>query len=977
MHRPIISSEFVQAGVPTSPLRFVGANGGVFSGQIVVGTERALTGLKAAPGALTGPGGATIPATALKVFATVPHRLDEWHGLGWGRGGMPHCREVLCGPAALSLARHGPAGTAAMPRDKRIAELATLHFFDHVSSAPPDPAATIPANSCRPVWVTLAVPPDAKPGKYTGAIRVEARGIKPMTVPVEAEVAAWRVPEPKHFQAHAALEQSPYGVAMQYGLPLWSDRHFERMAASFRRLALVGNDWLNVPVISYTEFGNVTDSMVPWIRLPDGKLTWDYSILDRYLDLAVKHMGRPKVINFIVMHGTVGDRASVRVLDQATGRVSNLDLHSGAAGYEAHWKAFARSLHAHLRAKGLADAMYWGFFWDSVADPELVRLLAQVTPDVWWTSGAHRGKEHFYVRAYSQLLPFRLTEHSRMGWRKREFHVLLPRGGGSLIAGPGVAFPFTFRLMVDRSLVVGMTGVGRMGADYWKDSYIKGMRQEGFLRAGMPNHYMLWPGADGAEPSARFMALREGFQEAEARIQLEQLLTRKALPAALDKKVRQVLFEHHRGTLFVPSMNASWLHVEMCRDWQGRSRRLFDVAAEAAAVVGLDLDRYAIAADVPARVKTPMPVTIRVRTPALRSWTARGDRAWIVPGKSAGTLSGHEVLSVTLDATALPAGKTATGTLTITDTASGKAHAVAVSANVSKVFDYASPSATLDRKQLAFIPDDGKEPIDAAPGAALSHAVSFFNRSGVPVSWSASASEGWMKVVPASGKAGPGEMVTVTLTGRPGAGDAGYRDAFLTISEPGGGAVDRIPLAVYVLPAYRDPKVLPKGKPAPLTPALHKALLKARREWRPRWCGHEILSVAAAGSDFMPADGLERGRKVQTVLTMPAPSETVYRIEGKGYGAFSAMVDHPVSCKGYKAWGPHGTPPAWLRLRFEVYVDGTLRAQSGWMSVRDGLRTLVVDRLGGAKELRLVTRYNRYPPFAVTAAWWNAQFYAK
>ena len=110
-----------------------------------------------------------------------------------------------------------------------------------------------------------------------------------------------------------------------------------------------------------------------------------------------------------------------------------------------------------------------------------------------------------------------------------------------------------------------------------------------------------------------------GFQQAEARIGLEQLLTRKALPAALDKKVRDVLSEHHRGTLFVPSMNASWQHVEMCRDWQQRSRRLFGVAAEAAAAVGMDLDRYAVAADVPARVKTAVPVTLRVWTPSPRN----------------------------------------------------------------------------------------------------------------------------------------------------------------------------------------------------------------------------------------------------------------------------------------------------------------------------------------------------------------------
>ena len=37
-------------------------------------------------------------------------------------------------------------------------------------------------------------------------------------------------------------------------------------------------------------------------------------------------------------------------------------------------------------------------------------------------------------------------------------------------------------------------------------------------------------------------------------------------------------------------------------------------------------------------------------------------------------------------------------------------------------------------------------------------------------------------------------------------------------------------------------------------------------------------------------------------------------------------------------------------------MDGVLRAHSGLMSIRDAPRRLVVDRLAGAKEVRLVTR---------------------
>lgn len=64
-----------------------------------------------------------------------------------------------------------------------------------------------------------------------------------------------------------------------------------------------------------------------------------------------------------------------------------------------------------------------------------------------------------------------------------------------------------------------------------------------------------------------------------------------------------------------------------------------------------------------------------------------------------------------------------------------------------------------------------------------------------------------------------------------------------------------------------------------------------------------------------------------------------------------------------------------MRVRLDVFVDGQLRASSGWMTKTEKLRTLVVDDLANAKTLQLVTRYERIPPYAMSSGWINARFY--
>ena len=66
--------------------------------------------------------------------------------------------------------------------------------------------------------------------------------------------------------------------------------------------------------------------MVRWRRRLDGSFAYDFAVLDRYLDLAVRHLGKPRMINFVVMPGLDGPRfraaGEIMVTDEATGKTA-------------------------------------------------------------------------------------------------------------------------------------------------------------------------------------------------------------------------------------------------------------------------------------------------------------------------------------------------------------------------------------------------------------------------------------------------------------------------------------------------------------------------------------------------------------------------------------------------------------------------------------------------------------------------------
>jgi len=546
-------------GDPCEPLRCVrvaGACNGVFSGKVVVGSARPISGLKAAAGELKGPAGA-IPASAVRIR----------YGWRWGT------EAGFCRSEATRAIRTPYPETPA--------------FFGALADAPPteipvDKIHTASlAGAVLPIWITIRVPRDCKPGLYTGGCRIEAEGEKPITVPVELDVADYTLPGPRDQWTWVDLIEMPDTLAVEYGVPLWCEQHWRLIAESFKLISDCGARSLYLSALAQTNLGNA-ESMIRWIKRDDGRYDWDFSIMDRYLDLAEKHMGPPRVVVLQVWEiymstsESVGKRFRpelddrqkvsrggplVTVLDQSTGKVGNLPLPSLAdPASKAEWKELIERVRRRLRSRGLEKALMLGMFTDAIPPKEHIQFFHDIAPDLAWVQQGHsRWTQKVYGIAevgYQATVwgGFRFGDgmsqtnqqappvvQSLYGWKEPRLDALFERNL-DLDAHPSTRW----RYFAETAITGELRGVGRIGADYWKavktaggrrvacagDRFAAGAWSGGWINLAVCNS-LLAPGPDGPLATTRLVAFTEGVQQCEARIAIERALVDERLKARL------------------------------------------------------------------------------------------------------------------------------------------------------------------------------------------------------------------------------------------------------------------------------------------------------------------------------------------------------------------------------------------------------------------------------------------------------------
>jgi len=252
------------------------------------------------------------------------------------------------------------------------------------------------------------------------------------------------------------------------------------------------------------------------------------------------------------------------------------------------------------------------------------KVLSELAPKGGWVDNSHNGWTGmrgsvpigYTTRVYVDPPPppAAWDEKRRSGWRSATHKGDTPNPNAARIIvdrfkrgmRPDCSL-VEIRTYTEWSLLDNLSGIGRMGADFWPvlggGSERASEKLSPTLTARHPRstwdqlnmdrgtEYFLAPGPDGPVPTERFEMLREGVQECEARIFIEKALIDKAkstrLGAELVKRCQETLDErawHIRAaTINTAPLGMEWYAGAGSA---GLAEKLYAAAAAVAAKLG-------------------------------------------------------------------------------------------------------------------------------------------------------------------------------------------------------------------------------------------------------------------------------------------------------------------------------------------------------------------------------------------------------
>lgn len=372
-------------------------------------------------------------------------------------------------------------------------------------------------NSTQPVWVSVRVPYDAKPGTYTGSIDISAKNMKTQRLNFSIEVTGRTLPEPQQWHLNLDLWQNPYAVARYYNVPLWSKEHFDAMRPLMRMLADAGQYAITTSIMHKPWNGQTEDhfdSMVTRIKHIDGSWSYDYAVFDKWVDFMMNDIGINRLISCYTM---IPWDLKFDYYDEATNRVQFVKAHPGDKAYAEYWGTFLKDFARHLRKKGWFERTAISMDERPMEDMQAaIKVIKDADPDFKITLAGIYHDEierdlYYYSIAYGNEFPKDVLARRRAEGKISTYYTCCTEG-----------FPNTFTFSPPAEAT--WTPIHAVAGDY--DGYLRWSFNSWTIDPLRDSRFRTWAAGDcysvypGARSSIRFERLVEGLQDAEKIYQL-------------------------------------------------------------------------------------------------------------------------------------------------------------------------------------------------------------------------------------------------------------------------------------------------------------------------------------------------------------------------------------------------------------------------------------------------------------------------
>lgn len=384
----------------------------------------------------------------------------------------------------------------------------------------------------QPVWFTLAVPRDAKPGTYQSRVAIRARGVPPVTYDLTVEVSDVTLPPPAERDFHLNLWFQPDPIADQLDLELWSDEHFDAMEPYLRDLADHGQRVVNTAIaqdpwrVQWPDGEWRSQTYVPYNSLVewsyDGQeWSFDFDLWDRVVEQALDAGIGPYIHAF----GLLGFRNNFLVYtDTRTGEVVDKEVAVGDPDWVDAWSAFLAAFEDHLRERGWLDVTYMAFDERPANQMQQARALGEeFAPELTGKGFAGAGSANTDPFTYDLSLnyssvnnwPQDVIDRRRDEGRLTTFYTWgQPFHPNTRTDSP----PVGARALPWRAAKSGLDGYLRWAYNSWpEDPYTASFRYVS------GDEYLVYPGEDGPISKIGWELFRDGQEDYEL---LDQLAAR-------------------------------------------------------------------------------------------------------------------------------------------------------------------------------------------------------------------------------------------------------------------------------------------------------------------------------------------------------------------------------------------------------------------------------------------------------------------